>query len=193
MSDTIPMEAFKYAAEAFRHLGVEYYIGGSIASVAHGTPRSTVDIDIIADIRNEHVDSLVRLLEDRYYIDGRMMRDAIQRRASFNIIHLETMYKLDVFVLGTRGFDRSAWSRTVPVRPFEDHEEEYPIASAEDTILSKLEWYRRGGEKSERQWLDVIGVMKVQAGNLDWEYMMRWAPEIGVADLLERARHESDS
>ncbi len=69
---------------------------------------------------------------------------------------------------------------------------EVSVASAEDTLLAKLEWYRMGGEVSERQWRDVLGALKVQAGALDLEYLHRWASELGVDDLLERALTQSE-
>jgi hypothetical protein len=179
--------------DALRRLGIRYYIGGSVASSAHGHWRSTADLDIIADIDPGQAEPLARLLQDRFYIDAQMIRDAIRNRSSFNVIFLEMMYKLDIFPVGERAFDRSAWNRTVLTRLFEDHDEQFPIASAEDVILSKLEWYRAGGEISERQWTDVIGVMKIQSDNLDWDYLRRWAPELEVIDLLERARREAEA
>ncbi len=106
MSTRADVEAIVPFTNALHELGIEYFIGGSVASSAHGTWRSTADIDIIADMRPEHVAHLVSLLEDKYYVDAGMIHGAIQRRGSFNVIHLETMYKLDVFALGNRRFDR---------------------------------------------------------------------------------------
>lgn len=193
MSEPIPIEALQRVADALRRLGVDYYIGGSIASVVHGIPRSTVDIDLVAEIRMEHARPLAQALGDDFYADEQMIWDAVTRGGSFNLIHLPTMYKVDIFVAGNRPFDRSARSRTAEHCPVPDDPRRFPIASAEDVILSKLEWYRAGGETSERQWGDVIGVMKIQADNLDWDYLQRWAPELEVADLLDRARREAES
>ncbi len=179
--------------KALRELGNEYYIGGSVASSTHGISRSTADIDLIATVHPEHVAQLVNLLQDAYYIDESMIREAIQQQQSFNVIHLETMYKLDVFAPKNRKFDQTAWSRRVLARPFEDHQEQYPVASPEDTILTKLEWYRAGGETSQRQWRDVVGVMQVQLHQLDQAYLERWAAELGVSDLLQRAWTEARS
>ncbi len=191
MSTRADVEAIVGFAAALRQLGIEYYIGGSVASSTHGHWRSTADIDIIANVHLKHVAELVNLLQDAYYIDDGMIRDAVQRQESFNVIHLETMYKLDVFAPKNREFDQIAWSRRVLARPFEDHQEQYPVASPEDTILTKLEWYRAGGETSERQWRDVVGVMQVQLHQLDQAYLERWAAELGVSDLLQRAWTEA--
>ena len=177
--------------KAFRELGIEYYIGGSVASSTHGISRSTADIGLIATVHLKHVAQLVNLLQDAYYIDESMIRQAIHQQRSFNVIHLETMYKLDVFAPKTRSFDQSAWSRRVLARPFEDHEEQYPVASPEDTILSKFEWYKAGGGTSERQCDDVIGVMRIQFDQLDQAYLNRWAADLGVSDLLQRAWTEA--
>ena len=177
--------------KALRELGIEYYIGGSVASSTHGISRSTADIDIIANVHLKHVAQLVDLLQDAFYIDDRMIRDALGQQQSFSVIHLATMYKRNLFVPKNREFDQIAWSRRVLARPFEDHQEQYPVASPEDTILTKLEWYKAGGETSERQWGDVVGVMQIQFDQLDQAYLNRWAADLGVSDLLQRAWTEA--
>lgn len=84
--------------DALEQLGVSYYIGGSVASSAHGLPRSTIDADIIADLRMEHIQPLVNMLKNRYYIDADMIRDAIRNRSEFNVIHFDTNLKVDIFL-----------------------------------------------------------------------------------------------
>ncbi len=176
--------------EALEELGVAYHIGGSVASSFHGIPRLTLDVDIVADLRLEHVLPLVKQLEDEYYIDADAVRDAIRRRSSFNAIHLDTMLKVDVFIPKTRAFDQEELRRTrqevlaIGTRPFY-------MASPEGTILNKLEWYRMGGEVSDRQWNDILGVLKVQGTTLDMAYVQRWAKTLQVTDLLERALVEA--
>jgi hypothetical protein len=120
-----------------------------------------------------------------------MIKNAIRARSSFNLIHLPTSYKIDVFLPSARPFERSVRERVVRSRLPAIEDREVPIVSAEDIILNKLEWYRQGGEVSERQLSDVLGVMKVQAGSLDDAYLRRWAAQLGVSDLLERARREA--
>jgi hypothetical protein len=174
--------------EALELLGVRYHIGGSVASSAYGLPRSTADIDLVADLRSEHVPRLLARLEGDYYIAAEAVRDAVQRRGSFNLIHLGTMIKLDLFVPGMSPFDEQELSRAqqLPLQVDPDGRT-FPVKSPEDLVLRKLLWYRAGGEVSEQQWRDVVGVLEVQGEHLDADYMAAWAAQLGVADLLERA------
>jgi hypothetical protein len=120
-----------------------------------------------------------------------MISDAIQRNSSFNILHRDTMFKVDVFIPSPSPFQKSQLARAQR-QAFElEKEMSAKFASAEDTILSKLEWYRLGGETSERHWRDILGVLRTRAGELDLQYMKDWAKDLNVADLLERALGQS--
>jgi hypothetical protein len=173
---------------ALRDLGVRHYVGGSIASSAHGVARASIDADVIAELRPDHAEKLASVLRDAYYVPEARVRDAIARKASFNVIHLETMLKVDVFVSKDRPFDRRAMERA---RAWDDDAPVLPLASAEDVVLAKLEWFRRGGETSERQWTDVLGVLRAGGASLDQAYLEEGARELGVSDLLARAARES--
>lgn len=172
--------------EALERLGVSYHIGGSVASSIYGLPRLTIDADIVADIQQRHVMPLVRLLEGAYYIDADMIKDAIRHRASFNIIHHDTIIKIDIFIPKLRPFDQEELLR-VWLQDIEGSEHPFYLASPEGTILNKLEWYRMGGEISDRQWNDILGVLKVRGETLDIAYLRKWAAALKVTDLLERA------
>ena len=178
--------------DVFEKLGVRYYIGGSVASSAHGIARSTQDIDIIADLHLQHARLLVDSLIQSFYVDLAMVQEAIQHRTSFNLIHLESLTKIDIFLLKPRSFDLQAFERTTS-SGLENlvAGRQVQLASPEDTILNKLEWYRQGGEISERQWTDVLGVLKVQSKSLDRAYLLRWAVQLGVDDLLKRSLEDA--
>lgn len=168
-------------------LGIPYALGGSLASSAYGVSRATMDADIVAQVRAEHVAALVGALRSTFYIDEYAVNDAILNHRSFNVIHLASMIKVDVFIPKDRPFDVAELARRVPEIVSQDPERLVYIASPEDTVLAKLEWYRLGNEVSDRQWTDVLGVLKVQAARIDRAYLHYWAAELGINDLLERA------
>jgi hypothetical protein len=173
--------------EVLDALRVPYFLGGSFASSAQGAARATLDADLVADLRPEHVQPLVAALRDAFYLDPDTVQHAVLRRSSFNLIHLTTMFKVDVFVNKGRPFERSQFERRQVTRLAVDPDRTAYLSSPEDTILAKLEWYRLGGGVSDRQWRDVVSVLRVQQGRLDLEYLASWAAQLGVGDLLRRA------
>ena len=175
-------------AEELDRLGIDYFVGGSVASSVHGRPRTTDDIDIVAALPDPKVDAFVENLQADFFVDAEMIRDAIHRRASFNIIHLATMLKVDVFVLGNEDFALEEMRRraAVPLRG-----SRVWFSSPEDIVLEKLDWFRKGEGLSERQWRDVLGVLAVQGRRLDLPYLRLWAGRRGLLTLLERALTEA--
>lgn len=175
--------------KALEKCGVNYFIGGSLGSSVHGLPRATLDVDLVADLNQDQVKQLVEMLKDEFMIDEDMINDAIKRRACFNIIHLETMFKVDVFILNNDPYETVKFARRKP-EFLADQNISINVATPEDIIISKLLWYREGGGVSERQWEDAKGVLKVQGDSLDYQYLEHWAKKLGLKELLDRLKQE---
>lgn len=172
-------------------LEIPYAVGGSVASSYHGIPRATNDVDLLAEIRPAQAAALAAALSPDYYADEELIRDALLTGRAFNIIHLNTTYKFDFFPVSRDSYGVRQLARRVVV-----HSEllgeavTFPVATAEDTILAKLAWFKKGGCVSARQWNDVLGVVRIQEGRLDLLYLREWAPRLGVSEWLERALRE---
>ena len=171
---------------ALKSLGIQFAVGGSLASSAHGVVRSTMDGDLVALIFAPQARQLARVLGPGWYCDLEMMEQALQQRRAFNLIHIGSALKYDVFPAST-DFHESELERAKPTPLGIEGAELCPVASAEDSLLSKLQWYREGGEVSDRQWSDIGGILAQNPG-LDWEYVNSWAARLGVSGLLDRAR-----
>lgn len=181
-------DAIQRVLQVLDQVGVPYLIGGSVASSIHGISRPTMDVDLVADLKPNQVEELAAALEPDFYADRQMILEALAIGRSFSLIHYATTFKVDVFPLKPDDYSRVSFAR----RRYEESHSfgstpiECAVASPEDTILRKLEWYRAGGESSERQWNDLRGVLKVNRIKLDLPYLREWAPHLNVADLLER-------
>jgi hypothetical protein len=187
-----PIEVTIKVTHVLESLGVPYLIGGSLASTLYGMVRTTQDSDIVAEMRLEHLEPFVLALQDDFYMDDEMIAESIQRHSSFNIIHRESMFKVDVFIPRPSPFLQSQLARVQKQTFLFESEVSAKFCSPEDIILAKLEWYRLGGEVSERQWRDILGVLKTRAGELDLGYMRKWANDLQVYNLLERALLEME-
>jgi hypothetical protein len=185
-----PRDPLLQVIELFEKLDLPFMIGGSLASSIHGQPRSTQDVDLIAPVEEKHVDAIVAGVQADFYVSAPMLRDAIRRRSCFNLIH-PTGLKIDVFVLPDREWDRIAFARRMRAPYPSSPQSILWVRTAEDIVLKKLEWFRLGGEVSERQWRDVLGVLRAQGERLDLVYLRRWAPGLSVSDLLESALGEA--
>lgn len=178
-------------AAALDRAGVGYFVGGSLASSLQGEPRSTNDIDLVVDLPEERVGALVAALGPDFEVDEEALRRAARERSSWNVFHLPPLFtKVDLFMLREAPFDASEFARRRPVevRPGR----RLFVKSAEDSVLRKLLWYRQGGEVSERQWRDVVEVLRQSRAVLDDGYLDAWAERLGVEALLARARAEAE-
>ena len=172
--------------DALESLGVRYQVGGSFASSIHGTPRQTRDIDLVVDLPLNRIPAFVLRLSDTFYVEEESVRLAVRRRGSFNLIHLESGFKVDCFQRGSSDFDASELDRSIPII-LAGENRSVLTKSPEDTLLRKLLWYREGGEVSTTQWQDIRGVVQTQGGSLDCSYLDRWAAELGIRELLQKA------
>lgn len=185
--DTEQTQVNLLVVNAFDALRIPYFLGGSMASSVHGIYRATADSDFIAAVRPHQAEPLVRLLQPAFYAEVDAIHSASSSCRSFNVIHLETMLKVDVFVAKTDPFHLMQMRRRVLQPASADGQIKLYVASAEDTVLAKLQWYREGDAVSDRQWNDVLGVLKVQGPALDRGYLRQWARELALTDLLDRA------
>ena len=173
--------------DALDALGVPYHLGGSFASSTHGVPRQTQDVDLVVEIDADAAERLVESLAGAFYGSAPRARRAVETRGSFNLVHLASGVKVELFVRGDSAFDRQEFLRRRTLRLADDPPRDVFVKSPEDTVLRKLLWYRTGGEASERQWADVLGVLRSQGGRLDHDYLADWAARLDLEDLLDRA------
>lgn len=187
---TVEEEAVGRLVRRLEALGIPYMVAGSVASSHHGRPRATNDADVVIDPTPEALDALVAaLLADGCYVDARIAREALRARRLFNVIDPESAFKVDLIVRKERPFSREEFARRE-----RRHLGGLPasLATAEDTILSKLEWSRKAGG-SERQLADALGVLEVSGDRIDRAYVERWAVALGVEDLWQALLHSARS
>jgi len=178
--------------ETLARLEIPHLVTGSAVGTLHGTELLTVGIDLVADLRVDQIEGFAAELKADFYADPEMIKEALAQDRSFNIIHYASSFKFDIFPLQKDEYSQTQFGR----RQFAETRSlgdpiECAVATAEGTILNKLRWYRAGGETSERQWNDLRGIMQVSGARLDLAYLNKWAPRLGVADLLERLLHEA--
>lgn len=176
--------------EALEGLDIPYYIGGSVASSYVGVSRTTMDADLVAALELGAVRQFHERLGSAYYADRERMEQAVRQRRSFNLIHLESVYKVDVFVPGSTPFSAMNFARRAKIE-IPEISRFLHFASPEDIVLHKLQWYAKGGGVSDHQWADVIGLLRLRRRSLDFYYLRAWAEKLDLEGLLERALAES--
>ncbi len=185
------LEAILPVIDTFEQLNITYLIAGSIASSAHGIARSTADADLVADLRPEHIAPLIACLQADYYISQSAIQVALVRQSSFNLLHLATGIKVDVFVLKKDPFNQTSFARATNIQLTQLSQRGFRVDAPEDVLLQKLNCYRLGGGVSDRQWLDVLGILKLQTTNLDRDYLEKWSEQLGLNELLHQALEEA--
>lgn len=182
-----PADAFQPLRSALEHAGVRYAIGGSWASTAFGEPRFTNDVDIVAELSEHSVRGFVHNLPRTFYVDEDEAASAVRNGRPFNVIHMPTALKFDLFPASAFPLGEQELDRAIVLGDTGLSREPAPYVTAEDILLAKLYWYRLGHEVSEVQWRDIEGVTRTSASILDRGYLERGAAVLGVVDLLEKA------
>lgn len=193
MNETSDMEVLKNFTDILEQLGILYAIGGSMASSIYGVVRFTQDADITVEPFENQADELYQLLRHRYYISREAMNAALIQRGSFNVIHLESAFKIDIFVRKDTAFEQQLILRRKLLRFSDSIGKNFAVVSPEDIVLLKLRWYRDGGQTSQRQWQDVLEILAVQKKNLDFEYLNRWTAVLGINELFQKTMNTADS
>ncbi len=176
--------------EALESLAVRWHVGGSLASSFAGIARATQDADLVAELHPAHAPLFVAALTPQFYIAREAVDQAIAKRRSFNVIHLATMYKVDIFVPPDTPFARENRARVLVI-DVPELGRTLEFASPEDMVLHKLLWYLDGGGVSDRQWYDLQGVLRVQGQALDLSYLREWARHLDIEPLLDKALAEA--
>lgn len=188
-----PMQFLREAREVVRildRLGIVYALSGSLASAVHGIDRYTRDANFLIEPFPGKEAAFVGELRSDYCVSDSAVREAVRSRTSFNVINTSTGFKADFFVRKDVPFETSALGRRMTLTLPDDPSQPLAFHSAEDIVLLKLRWYRLGNEVSDQQWNDVLGILRTQGDRLDGVYLDQWAAELGLSDLLTRARGE---
>jgi hypothetical protein len=185
-----PLKITLQVTRILEDLQIPYFIGGSLASALYGTVRATMDADLVVDLNVEKIQQFAAQLDPAFYFEPSTILDALQHGRSFNLIHRDTMFKVDIFPKTHQPFENSQMQRRVLKKLSNQPEDRAYFTTAEDIILAKLVWFRLGGETSDHQWKDVLGVLQIQKDQLDAKYIHYWANQLNLVDLLERALNE---
>ena len=173
-------------------LRIAYAIGGSFASSIYGYVRFTQDVDITTEPFDEKAEKFFELVKSKYYISKQAMYHALDTAESFNVIHLETAFKVDLFVRADTDFQKQIFARRKSLRLSDSISRDFSVVSPEDVVLLKLQWYRAGDCSSQIQLSDVIGVLTIQKDRLDFDYLQKWAAALGIDNLLKTAIERID-
>ncbi len=185
-----PIELALLIAKILESLEIPYFIGGSVASSLWGESRATLDIDLVADFKIAKINEFINQVQGLFYVRESGIKEAIINQTSFNLIHFDTNEKIDIFILKNNPLSQQEMKRRT-LQKVEENEKYLYLATPEDTIIKKLIWYREGNQISDRQWRDILGVLKTQTSQLDFNYLHYWSKEENLSNLLNKALEES--
>jgi hypothetical protein len=188
----LPLSVLSQIAHTLEQLSIRYVLVGSFASSIHGMYRATADIDIVAEIKTEHIHLLFEALRGDFYVDEQSIREAVTQHRSFNIIHFDSVFKIDFFIPKSDDFAIVELERRQVRNISPNSQDVIYVATAEDTILAKLRWFRAGEEVSSNQWHDVLGILATSRETLDMAYLFSWSEKLGIEDLLQKALDEAN-
>lgn len=192
MNEAVEIRVLKEFSTILDALDIMYAIGGSIASSVYGQVRFTQDADVMVEAFSSKASAFYEKVKALFYISQEAMQHALQSGTSFNIIHLETAFKIDIFISTASPFDCQVLSRAGKIQLGQTEKETFRFVSSEDIILLKMLWYEKGQRVSEKQWNDILGVITTQKQKLNVDYLNEWATRLSVRQLLEKALIQSE-
>jgi len=192
MSNPQELTILQDFTDVLEQLNIPYAISGSMASSIYGRVRFTQDADITVDPFENRAEKLFEFLKPEFYISKEAMYQALRQRSSFNVIHFESAFKFDIFIRKDTAFEKQLMLRRKSLKLSDSLDKSFSVISPEDIILLKLQWYGSGGRVSEQQWNDILGILEVQAGKLDLEYLNKWGAILGIGELLQKAISEAE-
>ncbi len=190
MTPSDPLAVAAVVGQILERVGLRYVIGGSVAASLMGEPRSTLDLDIMIEHDIEKTDLLALELSESCYVDRESALTAAHQRGTFNAIHFGSSMKIDFFVAEDSILAREALVHRRRIEP--PGSPALYFYALEDLVARKLLWFRMGGEISERQWRDVLGMLRLNEGSIDLDRLRALAMSAGVGELLERAISEAE-
>ena len=188
MTPADPLRAAAHMGGILESLGIRYVVGGSLASSIHGEPRLTIDLDVMIEVDEDSAVRLTEALGGTFYADPEAARDAVSHVSTFNVVDLETALKIDFFIAENDPAVEKQLERRIAVHVDDDTVYVY---APEDILVRKLRWFRLGGETSERQWRDILGILRISGSRMDLSYLDEAASHFEVLDLLKRAQGET--
>jgi hypothetical protein len=175
-------ELLQRTVETLERLNLTYLVTGSMATILYGEPRFTNDIDIVVQLSANRIGDFVEAFpSDEFYLDDERIRQAVESRGQFNVLHPASGLRIDVIIPEMDEFDRSRFSRARRVRPANDYEATF--ASAEDVIVKKLQFHAEGG--SDKHLRDIASVLRISGADLDRDYVTEWADRLGLREIWD--------